>query len=41
MSGADIGIQARRDVAAGKMEFQRQSALLKTGALQDAIFNSA
>ena len=28
-------------VADGVMEFQRQKTLLKTGALQDAIFNSA
>lgn len=41
MSGPDPGIPARRDGAEGSMEFQRQSALLKTGALQDAIFNSA
>ncbi|MET0893957.1 MAG: response regulator [Pseudoxanthomonas sp.] len=41
MSALDPGMLARREVAEGSMEFQRQSALLKTGALQDAIFNSA
>ena len=32
---------AKRDGTDGGIEFQRQNALLKTGALQDAIFNSA
>ncbi|MET0814234.1 MAG: PAS domain S-box protein, partial [Pseudoxanthomonas sp.] len=41
MSDPDTGLLAKRDIADGSMEFQRQSALLKTGLLQDAIFNSA
>ncbi len=41
MSDPDTGLLAKRDIADGGMEFQRQNALLKTGALQDAIFNSA
>ncbi|MET0717820.1 MAG: response regulator [Pseudoxanthomonas sp.] len=41
MSDPDTGLLAKRDVADGSMEFQRQNALLKTGLLQDAIFNSA
>lgn len=41
MNDPGSGIPAKRDASDGGMEFQRQNALLKTGALQDAIFNSA
>ncbi len=38
-SGKSSGI--KQGIPVGIMEFQRQATLLKTGALQDAIFNSA
>ncbi len=38
---AGDGTTGRPGLAAGGMEFQRQATLLKTGALQNAIFNSA
>ncbi|MEO8001566.1 MAG: PAS domain S-box protein, partial [Arenimonas sp.] len=35
------GVMEKQNVPEGLLEFRRQNALLKTGALQDAIFNSA
>lgn len=37
----DDGIAGKRNIPDGLLEFRRQNTLLKTGALQDAIFNSA
>ncbi len=40
-SGSTDSTFGRQDGAEGVIEFRRQQSLLKTGALQDAIFNSA
>jgi len=40
-TGIDEGIRDKHGVPDGISEFRRQKNLLKTGALQDAIFNSA
>jgi len=37
----DDGVTEKQNVPEGLLEFRRQNTLLKTGALQDAIFNSA
>ena len=39
--GSGEGTRGKRAAPGGAVELQRQKALLKTGALQDAIFNSA
>ncbi|MDQ1920216.1 hybrid sensor histidine kinase/response regulator [Massilia pseudoviolaceinigra] len=39
--GFDIGTIEHKLITDGNIEFKRQESLLKTGALQDAIFNSA
>jgi PAS domain S-box-containing protein len=39
--GIGIGSPEHKIVSDGNIEFRRQESLLKTGALQDAIFNSA
>jgi hypothetical protein len=40
-TGYGIGSSERLGVPESNIEFRRQESLLKTGALQDAIFNSA
>ena len=40
-TGSGIGVGEKLGGADGVTEFRRQETLLKTGALQDAIFNSA
>src|SRR5882757_4769135 len=40
-TGSGNGAGEKQSRAGGFVEFQRQKTLLKTGALQDAIFNSA
>ena len=40
-TGSGDGAGENQNDAGGNMEFRHQKTLLKTGALQDAIFNSA